>query len=118
MTRTESQLSAVKEQGCPVFLSLKPPFHGIRSAAISQILNEAIKLAGLGGMGYSARSFRPTGATAAVQAGTKPETAMQIGRWKSDLVFRERYVYPLADKDYTDNVLHFTGLDRPDEDLV
>jgi hypothetical protein len=79
MTRTESQLSAVKEQGCPVFLSLKPPFHGIRSAAISQILNEAIKLAGLGGMGYSARSFRPTGATAAVQAGTKPETAMQIG---------------------------------------
>ncbi len=97
----------------PVFLALRAPYKGISSGTIGQILSASIQAAGLGGMGYTMRSFRPTGATAAVQSGTKPETAMQIGRWKSDVVFRDRYVYPLADPDYTDNIINFTGLDRP-----
>jgi hypothetical protein len=76
---------------------------------VYSILNDAIQRAGLGGQGFSAKSFRPTGATAAIAADTKPETAMEIGRWKTDQVFRQRYVYPLVKEDYTDEVLTFKG---------
>ena len=99
----------------PVFISLRPPYKGITGATIANVLGEAIKAAGLSGRGFSAKSFRPTGATAAVKSGAKPETVMQIGRWKTDTVFRERYVYPLAESDYTDNILSFKGLDSAGE---
>ena len=66
----------------PIFLSLKAPYHGISGQTIGSILSSAINLAGLGGKGYSPRCFRPTGATAAIQCNSKPETVMQIGRWK------------------------------------
>jgi hypothetical protein len=109
LDRTETLVGA--ESSAPVFISLRPPCSGVTGATIARILVEAIKLAGLDGKGYRAKSFRPTGATAAVKANAKPETVMQLGRWKTDTVFRERYVYPLADHDYTDNVLKFKGLD-------
>ena len=44
-------------------------------------------LAGLGGQDYSPQSFRPTGASVAIKADTKPETGVEIGHWKSDQVF-------------------------------
>ena len=94
----------------PVFISLVAPFKGIVSGTIASILNEAISLAGLAGQGYSAKSFRPTGATAAIAANCLPETAMQIGRWKTKEVFFNRYVYPNAPEEYTDGVLDYKGL--------
>ena len=94
----------------PVFLSLTQPYTAIQHATISKQLNEAIDLAGLGDRGYSARSFRPTGATAAVKSGCLPETAMQIGRWKTREVFFNRYVYPNAPSSYSDNVMAFPGV--------
>ena len=96
--------------GEPLFISLRPPYRAIRVGTISQILSDAISLAGLGGLGFTPKSFRPSAATAAVQANVKPETAMQIGRWKTEKVFRDRYVYPLTDKDYSDKMLQFKGL--------
>ena len=64
----------------PVFLTLKSPYRPIKADTVAQILNDAIKRAGLGGQHYSAKDFRPTGATVAIDNGTDPEVAMQIGR--------------------------------------
>ena len=64
----------------PLFITLKPPYHAITSDTIGNILEEAISAAGLSSLGYTAKSFRPTAATMAVQKGMLPETAMQLGR--------------------------------------
>lgn len=76
------------------------------------ILSEAIELAGLGDKGFTPRSFRPTGATAssAIAANTKPEIAMLIGRWITDRVFREIYVYRLVHDSYTRDIFQFEGI--------
>ena len=84
-----------------VFITLNTPFKPIKARTIATILAEAITLAGLGNQGYTAKSFRPTGATAAVKAGCLPETAMQIGRWKTREVFFNRYAYPNAPQSFT-----------------
>ena len=88
----------------PVFLSLKAPFKAISSSTVANILDEVITLAGLSDKGFSAKSFRPTGATLAVNSGILPETVMQIGRWKTKEVFMNHYVYPNAPKSYTENL--------------
>ena len=96
-----------------MFISLQPhnnKYKAVTAATIGQDLTDAIKLAKLDGEGYTPWSFRPTGATAAVVSNTTPETAMQVGRWKTDSVFRERYVYPLVQGSYTTDVLHFNGI--------
>lgn len=93
----------------PLFIGLVSPFQALKSVSIANILDEAIRLAGLQGQGFTARSFRPTAASAAVQLACKPETAMQLGRWNTKEVFFNRYVYPLAPQAYTDNVLQFEG---------
>ena len=94
----------------PVFMALKSPYSAIAPATVAKILQKAIERAGLGGQGYTARSFRPTGATAAIASGCLPETAMQLGRWKTKEVFFNRYVYPRAPDSYTDDVLNFQGI--------
>ena len=77
----------------PVFLALNAPHNALTAVQIGQILNEAIRLAGLSGLGYSAKYFRPTGATLAVAAGIDPEVVRKAGRWKTAHVFYEHYVH-------------------------
>lgn len=93
-----------------VFISLKGPYAGIKADTIANVLKKAINLAGLDGQGFTPRCFRATGATVAVQSGIKPESAMQIGRWKSSEVFYNRYVYPMAPKGYTEDISRFQGV--------
>lgn len=64
----------------PVFLTLNAPFKQLGSSGVAKVLDHAIHLAGLGGQGYTAKSFRPTGATAAVEAGVNPDYVRKIGR--------------------------------------
>ena len=80
----------------PVFISLNKPYKSISAQQISAILNESIDLAGLGGMGYSAKYFRPTGATMAVSGGEDPEIIRKLGRWKTASVFYDHYVHSLT----------------------
>ena len=89
-----------------VFLTLRSPFKAITASTIAQVLQAAIQAAGLGDRGFSAKSFRPTGASVAISSNCPPETAMQIGRWKTSEVFFSHYVYPRAPGDYTSRVLH------------
>ena len=86
-----------------VFIALKPPYQGLTVGSIARILNEAIKLAGL--TGYTAKDFRSSGATAAVQAGLPEETIMKVGRWRSADVFREHYIHSKVPDDYTDKIV-------------
>lgn len=88
----------------PLFISLKQPYKALKSDTIGNYLEESISLAGLKDCGFTAKSFRPTGATLAMDAGICPETAMQIGRWKTKEVFFNHYVYPRLPKNYTEMI--------------
>ncbi|MEW8544181.1 MAG: hypothetical protein AB2693_11665 [Candidatus Thiodiazotropha sp.] len=90
----------------PLFLTLTTPYKAISSNTVSNILDEVISLAGLANRGFSAKSFRPTGATHAVNSGIAPETVMQIGRWKTREVFLNHYVYPRAPQSFTSDILN------------
>lgn len=89
----------------PLFLSLRRPYGAIASDTVAQILQEAILKAGLGGNAYSAKDFRPTGATAAIDNETDPEVAMRIGRWKTRSVFFDHYVHSRPPSDYSQKLL-------------
>ncbi|KAH3807972.1 hypothetical protein DPMN_136320 [Dreissena polymorpha] len=61
-----------RTQGCrskecvSLFLTLRAPYHAIAADTVANILEDAIKRAGLQGQGFTEKSFRPTGATNAV----------------------------------------------------
>ena len=76
-----------------VFISLRKPFKALSASAVAKVLESAILRAGLGHMGYSAKSFRPTGATRAIEQGIHPDVVQKMGRWKTTEVFRDHYVH-------------------------
>ena len=80
----------------PVFLTLNFPFSGLSAADVADMLNKWVKGAGLDEAGNSARSFRPTGATAYITSGIETHRTRSLRRWKSEECFNERYVYPLS----------------------
>ena len=77
-----------------LFLSLRHPYDPVGSYTIAKLLNRAIELAGLDRAKYSAKNFRPSAATAAVESRVPVETAVQLGRWKTTEVFLNHYVHP------------------------
>ena len=89
----------------PVFTPLNYPFAGLSSQSIAAILNKSIELAGLAGRGFSAKSFRPTGATTAVQNNMDPDRVRQTGRWKDEACFQKHYVHTIPEMSMTDVIL-------------
>jgi integrase len=89
----------------PVFLTLKKPYRALDASTISDIMNESIKLAGLSDKGYTAKSFRPTGATVAIETKQNPAQVMKTGRWKTESVFFDHYVHAKNLDSYSDSVL-------------
>ena len=71
----------------PVFAPLNYPFSSLSSCAIAAILNKAIKLVGLANQGFTAKSFRLTGATVAIQKGVNLDMVQRTGRWRSTRMF-------------------------------
>ena len=98
MNRTELPLDSA------IFVKAIAPYEPITARGISDILRTAIKRAGLGDT-YTPRCFRPSAASAAIQAGCDHETIRALGRWKGREVFYNHYVYPLPKKDTTDKIL-------------
>ena len=96
-----------KEALGAVFLTLIKPFRAISGSTVSNILGNAIQLAGLEGQGYSAKFFRPSGATAAVACGHDYEKVRKLGRWKTETVFLDHYVHVKPDPKITKDVLLF-----------
>ena len=89
----------------PVFISLKRPYKAVTSGTIAKDLEKAISLAGLEKSGYTAKNFRPTGATTAIRAGCNPDNVRTIGRWKCRETFEQHYVYPEVGTSFTDSIL-------------
>jgi hypothetical protein len=89
----------------PVFLTLNKPYHAIDASTMSAILCQAIKLAGLSSPPYTAKSFRPTGATHAIDSGLHPDVARHIGRWRSQDTFEKHYVHTKVPASYVPNLL-------------
>ena len=88
-----------------VFIALRKPYDPLYAAGVASVLQDAIDCAGLKGQGYSAKSFRPTGATKAISNDVDPNIVRSIGRWKSADIFFEHYVHSLPPQDYTDHML-------------
>ena len=81
-----------------VFVTLNDTGKGTSSSTVSQIiLRKSIQDAGLSEE-FTARCFRPTAVSAAVKlkGGVPVQTARVIGRWKSQEVVFERYLYPMT----------------------
>ena len=57
MSRTETIRNNIPQK--PVFITLRPPFKHLEASGIAKVLEEGIHLAGLGGKGFSAKSFSP-----------------------------------------------------------
>ena len=72
-------------QSEPVFLTLRPPFKAFEASPIAKVLDETIKLARLTEQGFTAKSFRPTGATATIDKHIDPEIVQKVGRWKNSV---------------------------------
>ena len=87
-----------------LFIALRPPYKAISADTDCTILEEAIALANLKGKGFTAKSFRPTGAFTAVSQGTLPKTVKKIGRWKTKEVFMTHYVYGKVPESFTDDI--------------
>lgn len=90
----------------PVFISLTSPYQGITSSTVSRVLEQSIQIANLDPKKFSAKSFRPTGATISVQAGCNPDIIRHVGRWKSKEVFEKHYVHSQVQDSFTDTVLN------------
>lgn len=88
-----------------VFLSLYSPYKALSAQTIASILKDSIVDAGLDRNMYSAKSFRPTGATVQIDKGVEPKTVMKMGRWKTDTVFFEHYVHSRTPSTFTDNIV-------------
>lgn len=88
----------------PLFISLTQPYAAIKANTVGDQLKQAISLAGLDGCGYSAKSFRPTAATTAINLGCHPDTVRKIGRWHSMDVFYEHYVHTKPPDTYLDQL--------------
>ena len=90
--------------GSPVFVSLRRPFQALSAQAIAMSLNEVLKEAGLYPE-FTAKDFRPTGATCQIDNGVNPKTVMRLGRWKTETVFFDHYVHSRPPSSFSDNVL-------------
>lgn len=77
----------------PVFISLTRPFAAIKADAVAKILRSVIFDAGLDVSIFSAKYFRPTGASVLIESGENPELVRKLGRWKCSSVFYEHYVH-------------------------
>ena len=103
INKTAQVLHQLEKQ--PVFVTLKPPCQGISAQTVAHILNDSIKDAGLPPSVYTAKSFRPSAATAAIVSGCDPNTTRVRGRWKNDKVFFSNYVYPISKTNISEKIL-------------
>lgn len=89
-----------------VFWTLRAPYKHLQADGIARDLEAAIQLAGLDGRGFTAKSFRPTGATLAIEAMHNPEVVRRVGRWKSSEIFFQHYVHARPETNFSSDILH------------
>ena len=99
-----SRTAPVAPHPCdPVFVALRRPFKALSAQAVASVLNATLAMCNM--HEYSAKDFRPTGATLQVRGGVDPKTVMKVGRWKTESVFFDHYVHSEPPAEFSDNVL-------------
>ena len=99
---------------CPLFISLKKPYGKLSAKAIARILDKAIELVDLKKEGFSAKHFRPSAATKAIQEGINPNSVMRTGRWRSRDTFENHYVHAFPILSFTDKLLDVHPKEKTD----
>ena len=94
----------VRPSSCPLFLTLNQPFRVIRASTVSSVLEKSISLAKLDNMGFTVKSFRPTGTTKAIESDIPADSVRRIGRWKSKEVFKEHHVHAFPMLSFIDRI--------------
>lgn len=85
----------------PLLISLKPPYRALSSDTFGT--EEAI-VGTIGYHGIYCKIFSPHCRHQAMKQNILPETALQIGRWKTKEVFFNHYVYTQVPELYTGNL--------------
>ncbi len=93
----------------PVFLTLKKPYQALSSSGVAKVLNKALSLSGQSQ--FTAKSFRPTGASMGVQNGLNPDAVRAVGRWKNRETFEHHYVHTKPDQAFVDTMFRNNSLD-------
>ena len=88
----------------PLFIGLNKPFKALSASSVARILEKVIELSGLKGQGFNAKSFRPTGATNAIESGIDPDSVSRQRRWKSKETFKYHYVHAKPQKDFVNKI--------------
>ena len=102
INRTSPQRSSDEDA---VFLSLNAPYKPVSSTTVAKILNEVIDMAGLDSSLYTAKCFRPSGATKGIESNCNPDALRQVGRWRNREVFEAHYVHSKAQKGISNKIL-------------
>ena len=89
-----------------MFLTLTKPYRALDASTVASSMNEVIQLAGLHKHGYSAKCFRPTGATVTIPKEKDPAGVTPTGRWKTQSVFSNHYVHAKTSASYTEGILN------------
>ena len=101
ITRTQDTRAHITDKPVFIYLNSKTPA-ALGTQRIAKIMTQTLKDAGIDET--TARSFRKTGASAAINRGTDPDLVMKLGRWKSVDVFYKHYV-DWVGADLTDSIL-------------
>ena len=102
ITRTEQNRQRLSEKSIFLYLNDKQA-EPLGSQRIAKIMTLTLQAAGIDDT--TARSFRKSGASAAINKGTDPDLIMKLGRWKSVDVFYKHYV-DWDKADLTDTILN------------
>ena len=71
-----SRTKCIRTENCPLFISLKKPYRALSAKSIARILDSVIDLVGLRSEGFTAKHFRPSAVTKAIQEGINPDSVM------------------------------------------
>jgi len=88
ITKTKATRDRIPDH--PVFLYLNKLAEPLGSQRIAKVMSLTLKEAGIDNT--TAKSFRKTGASTAINKGADPDLVMKLGRWKSVDVFYKHYV--------------------------
>ena len=75
---------------------------------MAKVMEEAIRSVGLGNRGLSAKDFRHTGATAAIDSGFHPDIVKKTGRRKRPQIFAIT-MYIQSHRRSTHTIIYFTS---------
>lgn len=89
----------------PVFITLRPPYRALTAQSIANILKDSISMTSLPPDIFTAKNFRPSAATAAIVSGCDNNTVRIRGRWKTESIFLNHYVYPVSEVNISQKIL-------------